>query len=130
MTRMLFDTSVLIERERAAASSAMPDGEWAISAVTFSELNLGVLLAKSPTLMQRRLRSFQSITESVILPFDASTARTHAEIVAWARSRGEQPSPADGMIAATAATNGLLLVTLDRGYSRLADFDGLDVVVL
>ena len=52
------------------------------------------------------------------------------EIIAWERDRGDQPSPAAGMIGATAGTTGLLLVTLDRGSRRLADFDGLDVVVL
>jgi predicted nucleic acid-binding protein len=127
---LLFDTSVMIERERAAAHAEMLAGEWAISAVTLAELNLGVLLSKDPVSMQRRLLAFQSIADSRILPFDATTARTHAELVAWARSMGEPPSTADGMIAATAATNGLTLVTIDSDFARLAPFEGLDVIVL
>ncbi len=130
MTGLLFDTSVLIERERAAHHPNLPDGDWAISAVTLAELNLGVLLSKDPISMQRRLLAFQSIVDSRVLPFDATTARTHAELVAWARSKGEPPSTADGMIAATAATNGLTLVTTDSEFARLAPFEGLDIVVL
>lgn len=130
MRRFMLDTSVLIERERLRTSSEIPDGEWCVSAITLSEINVGVLTAESPRLRQRRLATFESISDALVLPFDEPTARTHAELVAWARSRGERPSSTDGMIAATAATNGLLLVTIVSDFKRLADFDGLDVVVI
>lgn len=127
---LLLDTSVLIDRERSARAANAPDGDWGIAAVTLSELSLGVLVATSSTLRARRLATYELVTDVAIYPFDEVTARTHAELVAWATGEGFRPAPIDGMIAATAAANGLTLVTADRGFERLATFEGFDVVVL
>ena len=127
---LLLDTSVIIDRERAARATNVPDGDWGIAAVTLSELSLGVLLATTPALRARRLATYELVTDVAIFPFDDVTARTHAELVAWAAGEGFRPAPFDGMIAATAVTNGLTLVTADRGLGRLAGFEGLDLVVV
>lgn len=127
---LLLDTSVLIDRERAARSADVPDGDWAIAAVTLSELSLGVLVAGSSAVRARRLATYELVTDVVVHPFDEVTARTHAELVAWATEHGVRAAPFDGMIAATAVTNGLTLVTADQGMARLAGFEGLEVVVL
>lgn len=98
--------------------------------MTLSELSGGVLLADDPSTRAKRLATYELAADAMTYPFDDVTARTHAELVAWARTIGNAPSPFDGIIAATAATNGLTLVTLDSGFARLADFEGLDVVIL
>lgn len=128
---VLLDTSVLIDRERVAAVGDLAAyGTWGISAVTLSELSVGVLLARTPAQRSRRLRTYELASDVQVYSFDDVTARTHAELVAWARSHGFTPAPLDGMIAATAATNGMPLLTADHGFARLADFEGFDVVVL
>ena len=48
----------------------------------------------------------------------------------WAGSIGVRPSIADCIIAATAATDGLTLVTFDQNFELLAGFGGLDLIML
>ena len=125
--QLLLDTSILIERERGAALKLSDDATWGISAITIAELNLGVLRARSALDHQRRLTTFLDASSRLVLPFDDTVARTFAEIVAWAESHGRRPPTADAVIAATAATHGATLVTLDQGFEALVGFDGLDI---
>lgn len=125
----LFDTSTVIELERGAQLD-VPGDAWGIAAMTLAELNLGVLRAPDSTTRQRRLRTYTEVAKTVVLPFDAVVARTYAELAAWAEAAGGRPVVADAIIAATAATHGATLVTLDAGFARLAGFEGLDVLVL
>lgn len=124
--RLLLDTSVLVDRERGAPGIPIHD-QWAISAMTLSELNVGLLLARDTGSRQRRIAGFTDLVGAEVLPFDDGVARTHAELSAWAISNGIRPPLADGIIAATAATHGLVLVTLDHGFERLAGFEGLEL---
>ena len=50
-----------------------------------------------------------------ILPFDAAASEAYAEIRARARAQGNAIAPADGYIAATAASHGLMVATRDTG---------------
>jgi predicted nucleic acid-binding protein len=126
----LFDTSTVIELEQGARLDVPGDATWGIAAMTLAELNLGVLRASDSTTWQRRLRTYTEVARTVVLPFDAVVARTYAELAAWAEAAGGRPAVADAIIAATAATHGATLVTLDAGFARLAGFEGLDVLVL
>jgi len=61
-----------------------------------------------------------------ILPYDDEAATWHAAERARLASLGKTTSFADGMIAAVAQTNNLILVTLNRGDYHL--FQGLQLV--
>lgn len=130
MTTYLFDTSVLVEVERGTRLDLPADLRWVVSAMTIAELNVGFLRSTRPREQNRRLSTFLAAAEVLALPFDDTTARTFAELVVWAERAGIRPSVADTIIAATAVTNGLPLVTFDRGFERLAGFEDLELVVL
>ena len=60
-----------------------------------------------------------------ILPFDTAASKAYAEIRARARAAGKAIAPADGYIAATATTHGLIVATRD---TRPFEAAGLTVI--
>ena len=60
-----------------------------------------------------------------ILSFDAAASEAYAALRARARADGKAIAPADGYIAATAATHGLTVATRDTGPFEAA---GLTVI--
>jgi predicted nucleic acid-binding protein len=60
-----------------------------------------------------------------ILPFDAAASEAYATIRARARTLGKAIAPADGYIAATAASHNLIVATRDTGPFEAA---GLRVI--
>jgi predicted nucleic acid-binding protein len=50
-----------------------------------------------------------------ILPFDTAASEAYAALRTRARAQGKAIAPADGYIAATAATHGLIVATRDIG---------------
>ena len=125
----LFDTSAVIAFQRGTPLDELEDVSWVVSAMTIAELNIGVLRSLSAAEHQGRLRLFEEVNARPALAFDRTVARTYAELMAWASSIGSRPSKPDAIIAATAATSGLTLVTFDQGFRAIGDFDGLDVLV-
>lgn len=125
----LLDTSVLVELERGSAG--LDDQmRWAVSAMTIAELSRGVLRGGRPARLASRIATLELAMSRLILPLDGTCARTLAELIAWAEDEGTRPALADAIIAATAATHGLMLVSLDRGFAPLRGFEGLDLLLL
>jgi tRNA(fMet)-specific endonuclease VapC len=93
--------------------------EWAVSAVTMSEVLFG--LERARTAQQRSDR--QDFIEMIlaiypVLPFDISAARTYARI--WAELVNSGQRMHDFMIAATALTYDYALLTDNvREFSRV-----------
>jgi tRNA(fMet)-specific endonuclease VapC len=127
----LIDSSVLIATERgqldlAAAMRDHASDQFAISAVTASELLHGVHRANGP-IRARRSRYVEEILNRLpVLAFDLHCARIHAELSAEARSSGKTIGNFDAMIAATALTHGHAVITRDlRSFPRIT---GITVV--
>ncbi len=132
--RFLLDTNVLSEAIRPApnleliARMERHTGQIATASVAWHELVFG--LAALPH--GRRRREGEHYLERVIapnvpvLPYDAAAASWHAHERARLKAAGKTPSFSDGQIAATAAANGLTLVTLNT--RDFAHFDGLSVM--
>jgi tRNA(fMet)-specific endonuclease VapC len=129
----LLDTNVLSEPVRP-----VPDGnvlerlrehsdEIATAAVVWHELQFGV--RRLPE--SGRRRTLQRYLEKVvlasvpILPYDAEAAAWHAAQRARLIAFGKTPAFPDGMIAATAHVNRLILVT--RNVTDFVGFEGLNV---
>lgn len=111
-TRGLLDTSVLIDHDVIDAS-LLPD-ETAISAITLAELAAGPHATGDDEERARRTDRLQWAASTWDpLPFDTDAARTFGRIVAAVRApgRSHRPRLADLLIAATAASNGLILYT-------------------
>ena len=123
MERLILDTGALIalERGRADPSDVLPDdADVAISAVTVSELLLGVELADAAYRDARR-ELVEGVIERVeVVPFDLEVARHHAALLAHTRRIGQPRGAHDIQIAATASASARTVVTTDA-----TAFDGL-----
>lgn len=129
----LIDTSVFVAAERGqfdlgAWLAAQPKEEFAISAITVTELLHGV--HRTPAGRRREAR--RAFVEDILAtypahPFDADVATIHAERWAALTSRGSHIGAHDLIIAATALLHGHRVATLNEGeFSRVP---GLTVVV-
>lgn len=129
---ILLDTDVLIHVEKGRLphdwdTYASHYGEMFISAITVSELLVGVFRADTPARQAKRSAFIESVLGAMVtLDFTLETARIHARLLADLASRGEKIGANDLMIAATALFYGYPVLTSNtRGFSRII---GLDVL--
>ena len=122
----LLDTCVIIDVVRGDANtiqsirSKSPD-QIAISSVTEFELRYG--LEQSAHLKSKSKRVVEAIlSEIVILGFESKEAIKAAEIRNHLRTLGKPIGPYDFLIAATALTNDLILVTSnEKEFQRIQE---------
>jgi len=101
----------------------VPPAEVALPAIALYEVWVGVFGSQNTKRRQAELEQFLSIV--TILPFDASVARTAAELRHRLGKSGQGIGPMDTLIAATALTHRAVLVTRnEREFSRV---EGLTV---
>ena len=127
MSAALLDTSVVIAAN-GAPKIDLPE-EAAISVITLGELRAGVALAGSVeirTARQARLKAVREAFEP--LAVDEQVADQFGELLAAARFGGRSEKASDLLIAATAATTGRTLYTLDARQASFAREAGLAVV--
>ncbi|MGB8703016.1 MAG: PIN domain-containing protein [Thermosynechococcaceae cyanobacterium] len=90
---LILDTNVLIQAERNHTNHFAPFADYGnayISAITVSELLVGVHLANSEARRNQRKAFVESILGLFpILEFSVATARIHAELYASLRQKGE-----------------------------------------
>ncbi len=132
--RYLLDTNILSEPLRKTPDAHViarihdNDGALCTATLVWHELRFGALRLHEG---QRRVQLLKYLDDVVVaslplLPYDAAAASWHADARAALEKRGRTPPFVDGMIAAIAATNGLVLVT-----NNVADYRGfgdVDVV--
>jgi len=124
----LLDTNVVSEAMRPAPHAGVMEnlrryeGELAIAAPVWNELRYGWLRLPSGQRRDAIGRFVHDVAGSLpVLPYDAPSARIHAELRAL-REQAGQPLPfVDGQIAAIAVANGATLVTRNtRDFAGLA----------
>lgn len=122
--RALLDTSVLIDPPPPAD---IPE-EAAISVLSVAELQLGVLVADEAVERGRRLDRLAGVLDVFDpIPVEEGVAWEYARLVAAEREAGRNPRVVDTMIAATARSHELLLLTRDAEQARI---EGVDVQLL
>jgi len=125
----LIDTSVIVALEQGRPIDDLPTGgAWFISAVTVGELKHGALIGADPASRAQRLDTWieaRDLFECVDV--DDAIGNTWGEFRAIAGGERRAIATADGLIAATAATCGMTLVTQDRGFEWYPDLDVLVV---
>jgi predicted nucleic acid-binding protein len=128
-TRGLLDTSVLIadERGRRLDAERLPD-EVAISAVTITELHVGVLAARDVDTRARRLATLEATADVHLLPVDERVAASWALLRVHLAETGRRLNVNDLWIAATALANDLPVVTQDDDFESVDGVAGLSVV--
>lgn len=124
----LIDSSVLIalERERLTLEgmrSALSDQDFALSAITASELLHGVHRASEPAIRAQRSRFVEHLLGGMpVIPFGLDAARIHALLWATLQSQGQMIGAHDLLIAATALAIDFGVVTLNvREFQRIPE---------
>lgn len=129
MTRFLLDTNIVSEASKPRLSpliadwlQAQADSDLFISTLTIAEIWRGVLEMTSG----RRRRALEAwfrgsegpfaIFSRRILPFDERAAMEWARIMAAGTAAGRSRSPLDMIIAATAAANDCVVVTINERH--------------
>ena len=129
---LLIDTSVLVglERRRGTGSplaGLAVDEPVFLCAVIAGELLVGVELAESPSRRAARASLVEGLLDPLpILPFDLAAARRHAIVASTLRRQGQTIGAHDLIIAATALSNGLGVLTDNPGH--FGRVQGLTVV--
>jgi len=128
VTRLLLDTTFLIDRERGDPGIddlIEDDDDVAVAAITIAELRVGALLADGPHRAARAALVDHVVAEIPVLPCGIETAEAHAELLAAVRAQGRPRGAHDLMIAATARAAGRTVVT--AGASAFIDLAGVAV---
>lgn len=128
---LVLDTCILIRAERG---DALDFTRWAnygdafISAITVSELLVGVHRADSDARRARRSAFVEAILARLpALDFTTETARVHASLFAALSQRGEMIGAHDLIIAATALSQGCAVLTTNVAeFSRVPGLDVID----
>jgi predicted nucleic acid-binding protein len=117
----LLDTSVFIARETDRPLGELPD-RVAVSVVTIGELQLGVLNAVDAASRARRADTLALARTADPIPISEAIMVAWARLVADCRAAGihRMVKLTDALIAATAVEHGLVVVTQDDDYERIA----------
>lgn len=126
---LILDTDVLIRGEKQAAEIDFTrwaeHGDAYISAITCSELLIGVHRANTPVRRARRSAYVETLLARLpILAYDATVARTHAQLLGGL-PRNVTLGAHDLIIGATALAHGFALLT-----ANVADFGRMPGVVV
>jgi predicted nucleic acid-binding protein len=101
--------------------------ELAVDSIILGEIRFGILLLPESQRRQRLERWFdEGVRRIHCLPWEASTGLRWAELLADLRARGRAMPVKDSLIAATALTHGLPLVTRNRRDFEPAGVNLLD----
>lgn len=133
---ILLDTNVISEPLKAAGDMnvlAWVDAQIIetlyLSSISLAELRLGIAVLpegkRRDTLASSLEQRVLPLFAGRILAFDAPAAQAYATLRARARFAGQAIAPADGYIAAIAATHGFAVATRDT-----SPFDAAGLVVI
>ena len=134
---IVIDTNVVSELWRVAPDPkvlAWMDAQvvetLVLSAITVAELRFGLAAmpqGKRRTIYRERLeREVLPAFAGRVLPLDLDAAKAYGELMARARAAGLAIGNADGYIAATAASRGLMVATRDTSPFKAAGLAVID----
>ncbi len=118
MSRILLDTSVLVDAESATVDLddlIGDDDEPALAAITAAELGVGIDIATGKRKARRRAFLDELTATLPIVPYDLDIAHAHRDLLVAVRRSGRPRGAHDLIIAATARATGRLVVTTDLG---------------
>lgn len=128
MTRLLFDTTFLVDGERTGVEldDVIDDqDDVAVAAITIAELRVGVLLADHRHRATRSAYVDDILATVPVIGYDREVAENHAELLVHVRSEGKPRGAHDLIIAATAKTFDRTVVSADS--TAFGDLPGVDV---
>ena len=130
--RLILDTGVLVAVERGRISMRDvldTDDDTAVSVITITELQVGVLRADDTQRSKRQAAIDRARAVFTVIDYTPPIALSHAELLVHTRDTGTPRGPLDLIIAATARATGRTVVTLDR-KAKFGDLPGLQTLEL
>jgi tRNA(fMet)-specific endonuclease VapC len=130
MTRFLLDSNVCIACLRRKpwalkVLGSVPLASVAISSLTVGELMLGTLLSEHPSQELAKVEAF--LRPIQVIPFGRDEAIQWAHLDAQLRQQGNRIEAEDAMIAATAMTLGMTLVSGNtKHFERVKGLKSVD----
>ncbi len=136
MTRFLLDTNIVSDVTKPAPAAAVvdwlgkqADEELFVATLSIAEIRRGIL-EKPPGRKRRRLEAWfagpdgpQALFRGRVLSFDENATIEWARLMAAGTAAGRPRSALDMVIAATAAANDCVVVTLnERHFTGVVDF--------
>ena len=121
MTRLLFDTTLLIDAERGGVDveDVIDDADdVAIAAVTIAELRAGALLARSRRKSTRMAFVDDIVATIPVINYGPEVAEIHAALLVGVRAQGKPRGAHDLIIAATARASDRTILSADRTAFR------------
>jgi predicted nucleic acid-binding protein len=131
---LMLDTNVFIHAERSGKSIDFSKwvtyGEAYISAITVSELLVGVHYANSDARKIRRSAFVESVLAQIpVLNFDTEAARMHAGLFATLSKQGQMIGAHDLIIAATAIVHNCAVLTENiKEFERVPGLETISFV--
>lgn len=118
--RALLDTSVFVATESGRPINELPEvDQTEISVMTLAELTIGVLVATDDS-RAHRLGTLSALEETFDpLPVNSNVARCFARLVSDLRTKGQRVGVVDALIAATAISEEIPVVTQDRDFREI-----------
>lgn len=117
----LVDTSVFVAAEQRRPLGEPPEGDARISVATLTELIVGTRRAPEGPLRTLRETTLERARSFIALSYDEAVAERLGELLALARSAGQQAGAMDAIIAATALVHELTVWTQDDDFELLSD---------
>jgi tRNA(fMet)-specific endonuclease VapC len=117
LTRLLFDTTFLVDAERTGSELEAlieDDDDVAVSTVTIAELEVGVEMASGRSRRDREAFLMDVLATIPALSYDVDVARAHASLLLAVRRQGRPRGAHDLIIAATARAASRTVVTADE----------------
>ena len=121
MTRLLFDTTLLIDAERGGVDveDVIDDADdVAIAAVTIAELRAGALLASRRRKSTRTAFVDDIVATIPVINYDPEVAEIHAALLVEVRVQDKPRGAHDLIIAATARASDRTILSADRTAFR------------
>lgn len=130
MSDTLADTSIFLASEHGRPVSTRPEGDVRISVVTVTELLVGVLRSPDAATRSSRQATLDVARRFIPVPCDEQVAERLALIVVLLREAGRRVNLLDAVIAATAATHGMVVWTQDADFELIERHGGGPPVLL
>ena len=131
---LILDTNVFIHSERSGNpidfSKWEEYGDVYISAITTSELLVGVHYAKTPEQQARRSAFVESVLAKIpVLSFETEESRVHAGLFASLAKQGKMIGAHDLIIAATAIVHDCAVLTENiREFKRVPGLEAISFI--